>query len=414
MNYLKDEHLSEDALQRLIGKIIRIERNRQRIKLSELANQINKSRQYVSEIEKGVKNISFATIEEIFKILDIEFTFCDFSEIKNLYKDFIELFYYRDIEKAKSKLRIIASNTRWKFSYNYPAVIIADYILHIIEHNILIKDAEKIIEFAPNYMKCLYYFFKGSFDFENKIDKITYDDYQESLNNVGSIPEYKAIIYTGIALVFDRQNDLIKAIDYNQKAYYEFTSHGNFERAVTNQLHIAIEYSKLYYLDIAIEKYEDTLRSAKRFHISRITGLVYQNLSEMYLYSENYKSAIKIANEGLQKFPNLHIFKCIKAWSYYELELYDKSALCLNGVVEEKLSPFAIHLKYILQNKIEYGKNSKEHLNCLIDFYNYNLIQNMPFEQMYALKLLTNYFENIQDYEKAYEYLKKIVSIMRK
>lgn len=68
----------------------------------------------------------------------------------------------------------------------------------------------------------------------------------------------------------------------------------------------------------------------------------------------------------------------------------------------------------IIPYKIDYGKESEEYLNSLIDFYNYNVIEEMSFEQMFALNLITEYFESVSDYQKAYKCLKEIINIVKK
>ena len=404
---MKRKKLTSDEEQHLIGHIIRYERTKDNIKLCELASSINKSKQYLSEIENGSKKISYSTIIEIFNKLNIEFKF-EYSEaVDEYFFEFSELFYFHDLANAKNKLRQISYNKNFKYSWNYPSVILSQYILDAMEYqnDINPEELENLYSLLSKSQQTLYYFFRATLEYSVKNDKESIKFYECANETVGSIPSYQAIINTGLALVYDRNNCLLKAIDYNQQAYLQFTSHNNTERAIACELHIGNEYSKLFFLDMAIEQYKITLRDAKRFNVLRIIDLVYRNLAVSYLYNDDYTDAIMIALDGIKVVKNPAVLYYVLSWSYYELHKKQLSIRYLEKLKElDNRTPYLEKIILIQTIKMNYGKCAKEYIEVLLDFYNYNLENEMAAEQIFSLNLIVEFFDLKKDYKNAYLY----------
>ena len=113
---------------KLIGFIIKQERSKKNISASKLALGIKKSRQYISDIEKGVKSVSHATITEIFDFLNIKFEYRECTEAQDLFHKFIDYFYLRDIPNAINRLAAIITNSSYKYSYEYPLIVLSEFI----------------------------------------------------------------------------------------------------------------------------------------------------------------------------------------------------------------------------------------------------------------------------------------------
>lgn len=162
--------LTEKQEQHLIGLLIRRERNIRNIKLSSLAKMIGKSKQYVSEIENGIKRISYSTIIDIFKIMNIEFKFEYSEEIIKSFNNFIDCFYYHDLSNAINKLHKLISNNCEYLSWNEPTIILSKFILKAMRHTPSTNffEIEQILDFLPKGQQCIFYFFKGYIEYSEK------------------------------------------------------------------------------------------------------------------------------------------------------------------------------------------------------------------------------------------------------
>lgn len=410
--------LTEEQEKHLIGLLIRRERNIRNIKLSCLAKMIGKSKQYVSEIENGIKKIPYSTINDIFKFMNIKFKFEYLDDINRIFSDFIECFYYHDLSNAINKLQIIISNNCEYLNWNEPTRILSKFILNAMRHESSTDffEIEQIFDFLPKNQQCIFYFFKGYIEYSEKKDDEAILSYKTSLEISGVIPYFNAIIYSAIALSLDRQNNLIDAIHYNNLAYTVFTKDNNVERAITNELHISNEYSKLFMLDKAIFTYKVTLNDARRFNILRIINLVYCNLAITYLYCEKYEEAINTAIEGIKYIKDIEYLYYVLTWCSYELKDFKKSKYYLMKLkrCDKELPLFLKHILEIQKIKLEEGIDNDNYIECLLSFFDYNVVNEMAAEQIFSLKLIINYYDLISDYRNAYRYTKLLLSYYQK
>ena len=119
--------------QRIIGYIIRQERKKYKIKMTDFVEEFGKTRQYYSKIEHGETSISFSTLQSIFKYLGISFEYSYYDEVNNLLDDFMEHLFFSEYESAKKTISKILSNKNWKYSYSYPMVFLAELYQNLIE-----------------------------------------------------------------------------------------------------------------------------------------------------------------------------------------------------------------------------------------------------------------------------------------
>lgn len=411
MNLNMEMDLSTVKKQQLVGFIIRKERMKKGIKLVELAKNVGMSKQYVSEIENGTKNISYSAINDICSYLNIQIKFEFTEKVEDDFSNFAEYFYYRDLENAKNRLVSIIKHTDYSFSY--PTVCLAEFVYEVMQHKkeIDLEEIEQLNSLIPEKNRCVYFYFRGAYEYKlNHIDE-AFKYLKTALDLAGFFSKFEPIIKSYMALIYDRDNDIMTAIQYNQNAYHSFISNGNFERAITNELHIGNEFLKLFLLNDAVNIYKKILKESKRVGIIRIVDITYYNLAVAYLYKQDYESAIETAENGIKLCKNTSDLYFILSWAYYELGNQKQSIMYLNKLKQSSsITPYLDYIIKIQDKRLCKKESTESYIDILQEFYKYNISNEMAMEQIFSLKLIIEYYEKIKDYKNAFIYNKQLLA----
>ncbi len=393
---------------KLIGFIIKQERLKKNISASKLALGIKKSRQYISDIEKGMKSVSHATITEIFEFLNIKFEYQECTEAQDLFQKFIDYYYLRDIPNAINRLATIISNDVYKYSYDYPLIILCDFIFQELTHSNSNLSGD-LFEFLNEIQCCIFLYFKGF----SLLNKKQYEEALQSLRDAKKyevhIPKFKGLIYYAEALGYDRLSDYLKSLEYNKKAKHEFLEYHNVERSLTSSLHIANIYSKIGRLQESIELYSDIYYEAKRFQIYRIIELIHYNLAIAFLYNQQFQDAINEIHKLEYSRNMLADYFFVLTWAYYELGEYIESKKNLEKLIQcNTIELYYQHIITLQSLRLQKDFNDGVYEQYLENIVSYVLKNELLPEQIFILKHTIEYFEQKKDYESAYKYSNKL------
>lgn len=399
---------------KLIGFIIKHERKKKKISASKLAMSIKKSRQYVSDIEKGVKTTSNVTITEIFNFLNIKFVYQECVEVQEVFHKFIDYFYLRDIPNAINRLAAIISNDTYRHTYDYPLVVLSEFIFQELTHQKNMID-EELIDFLDDEKKCIFLYFKAMSYFNKKKYTETLSILKEAKKYMIFSVKFQGLIYSAKALIYDKLSDYLKSLELNKLALKEFSKDHNIERSLTCSFQIANIYSKLGKLKEAIDLYGEIMKDAKRFRIQRIVDLINCNLAMTYLYNYQFHEAIKIAEAYVNYGTYKQDYCFILAWSYYEIGEKEKSKFYLDKLMEyENLESFLqctiVLLSLLLQNNLRNDLYQTYLSQIVEDVINYELLPDKIFIIKHAIK----FNESIKNYMQAFEYANLLNSLLEK
>lgn len=399
---------------KLIGFIIKHERKKKKISASKLAMSIKKSRQYVSDIEKGVKTTSNVTITEIFNFLNIKFIYQECVEVQEVFHKFIDYFYLRDIPNAINRLAAIISNDTYRHTYDYPLVVLSEFIFQELTHQKNMIE-EELIDFLDDEKKCIFLYFKAMSYFNKKKYTETLSILKEAKKFEVFIECFKGLILYGEALVYSRINNHLKSLDQNKRAKQCFLKNHNIERSLTCNLHTANIYSKIGRINEAIEIYHDTYYEAKRFNIIRIIQLVHYNLSIALLYNQQFQKSI----DEICKLNNGHQMNAdyyfVLTWAYFELGNYEESKKNLEKLIQCR--PKEIYYQYIitLQSlRLQVDFNKEVYENYLENTIQYVLQNELLSEQIFIMKHAIKYYDQKEDYKNAYRYSNQLNQLLNK
>lgn len=406
----------------IIGFLIKIEREKREITASKIATALGLSRQYISEIEHGNRKISFATIENILQYLDINFEFKYSDELLETFNLFLQYFYVRDIEKAKQQLQAIIRNNAYCYNFDYPIIILSEYILSSLKH----EKYELPLEFILYLRKELYTPFLYFKAHEYYVDK----DYHRSLEYIDQATKYIqhlnisikfiAIIYYLKALVFDEMCNYIGTIQYNQLAKKEFIKDYNVEYTLYSTLHVANAYSNLGIFSESIKLYEEILEKSKMLQDKKIIKMVKYNVFMLNFLNSRYGEILTFFKQHMIRDKEPYMgeeylsfnedIKIILSKVYYELGDKKRSLSYFKRIKVENIEDqFMKNFMYIHRYRLENDLKSYE--EALHKCFNEISEKDIIHTKIFILKHLMKYYEDIKDYEKAYTYAKMIFEI---
>ena len=399
---------------KLIGFIIKQERSKKNISASKLALGIKKSRQYISDIEKGVKSVSHATITEIFDFLNIKFEYRECTEAQDLFHKFIDYFYLRDIPNAINRLAAIITNSSYKYSYEYPLIVLSEFIFQELTHqkNMI---PEELIDFLDDEKKCIFLYFKAISYFNQKKYMDTLYILKDAKKYMIFSIKFQGLIYSAKALAYDKISDYLRSLEFNKLALKEFSKDHNIERSLTSSFQIANTYSRLGRLNDAIDLYYEIIDDAKRFHITRIIDLINCNLAMTYLYNYQFLEAIKIAENHVNSGKHKEDYYFILTWAYYELHKREKSKFYLDKLMEcEQLEPFLQHAIILLSLRLQNDLRNDVYETYLSQIIEQVLHNELLPDKIFIIKHAIKFYESIENYMQAFEYANLLNSLLEK
>lgn len=396
----------------LFGIYIRLEREKQSISITKLANIVGIASSYLSEIEKGKKTPTDITFISLCDALNINFDYKYYDpDIEKKLKD---LYHYclfdqniQEVEKCFSQL----NTEKNRSSFLYPYVILGEkikdfYIFHNGVNGAELELLNELAELTGNSS-----FKVAVLDLEVcfkriKLTNSLIDDFYRSngkffatnLTNYDSIRSYFSGIYALHASEFyNSEKNIIKASEYCKIAEKILEiSISLTELLKVKELSIKIEIASGNY-KYALQQLFSLMQVVNETNIkSRYLELI----GTIYFFIHNYKAAADAFHEALQMNPN-------NILSVYYLLILSISYLSKDNIEN--------YLTDIQQNLQLYSvfKAVQEDVDVCNTFDNF--IENIEDQNIKKLfyEWIFQYACDKEDFQKATYYAKKIILISK-
>ncbi len=308
-----------------LGRVLKKERESGCYTGQEVAQIIGLSKQMISDIERGSKNVSFEKIKLYADFFDIR---CKSERnFKNSFWDCINFLVYADydsfVDKTKNLLKA-------KMSQAYTPDAPLYYLLEMIYCFIVddyngVKNDIKIINgyFVDLYSPeeyFIYLLYRGNYYCEQLNWQDALKIYNQAISKFSNIcDDLKGMLYYGLGFVYWKMGNPINSLISHQKAKQLFDSTNNYIRALYTCCHIGMNLMHLYRFDDAEEYYNEVFKTAQLLHINKVINAVRFNMAENYFYKGDYEKAVAVSQECIDEGLYLMQMNDIQMWSYYKL-----------------------------------------------------------------------------------------------
>ncbi len=405
----------------IIGLIIKNEREKKDITAIKIAKDLGISRQYISEIERGNRKISYAVIDKIFEYLNVKFEYKYNKKVLDEFYSFLKYYYLNNMEKAKQKLQKIIKSA-YRYTFDYPTIILSEYILSRLNHNTY----ELSLNFIKYVKKELYtsflYFKAHEYYIDRKYSKSLecIEQAVKYIRHLHASIQFIAIIYYLKALVLDDICDYVASIKYNEKAIKEFMKDYSLQNVLYSMLHQAIAYANLGLFKEAMKIYNEILEKSSMIQDKKIMKMVKYNVCTCLFLNGKYNEILKFFNKHMinDKEPYMgeeylsfnEDIKIILSKVYYELGDKKRSLsyfkrIKVENIEDQFMKNFIDIHRYRLEDDL------KSYEKALHKCFNEISEKDIIHTKIFILKHLMKYYEDIKDYEKAFTYAKMIFEI---
>lgn len=412
----------EQLQAKIIGYIIKTEREKREITASKIASDLGLSRQYISEIEHGNRKISFGTIKNILQYLDIKFEFKFNKQIIDRFYDFLKCYYEKSIEEAKQSLMKIIEENKNCYTFDYPIIVLCEFILSEMNR----KRFDLPLDFILYLRKELYtpfLYFKAHEYYVNKDYHGSLEFLEQAMRYIRHLNisiKFIAVIYYLKALVLDDMCNYIEAIKYNQLAKKEFIKDYNVEYVLYCTLHQANAYSNLGVFSESMKLYEEILEKSNMLEDKKIIKMVKYNVCMLNFLNNGYSEILTFFKKHMinDKEPYMgeeylsfnEDIKIILSKTYYELGDKKRSISYFKRIKVENIEDqFMKNFINIHRYRLEDDMKSYEKAlhKCFDEISENDIIHT----KILILKHMMKYYEDVKDYEKAYTYAQILLNV---
>lgn len=391
--------------ERIAGAYYRIQRNKHNISLSNLANQIQINKGFLSELENGKRHFPEGLSAQLDKVLGTNFNtdYKLYNQSRTYLFDIYENYFY-ERSTAIDEMYEIIKNSKEKLlnSYGY-------FVFRIIEFFYFFKSGEnnkveEIIGILDQNLNCLqadeiaiYYSLLGMYYKRNTATNPIALDYFIKSNNI-CIPS--SIVYAmnifQLISIYAESNQSILAYKtcINSKSLLKY--HNNYGRSITVDMFECIVLTDLGLYEDAKEKLLKILQSSMNDHFTYKTDIIYHCLAWNALLNKEYEECIKYTKLARDNEDTSHDLSYFIPLSLYYLKK-DQSALDVIKKEESHSSEIYKYFLYAIRARIQ-EKNDEFETNILA--YYQSLLQNNIFEDIPLVQdFILDYYKEIDNSE---------------
>lgn len=297
-------NLSESYKARIIGTLIYNERKAKRKSAETVAALAGLSQQYLSEIERGKKNLPFSSITSIFQVLSIPFDesqelVCHADELLD---DAVLSYIAFEKEKTFFCLKQLTAET-YKHSYAY-----LYYQIAVIMQNYLIKNAfpanskhiEQLLSITDGKLLALLYFLLGNAG--QKINLHQAKEYTTSglqmISHFSSELCFSALhclLLEQLSTLEETSNRLFDSLSLNKQALQIANENYFIPFSLSLEINLANLYSKMGQFKLSTEQNKKIIRISQNIKMKQIENAAKFNLASNYLVAGKYQSCISTA-----------------------------------------------------------------------------------------------------------------------
>lgn len=363
-----------------LGAYIRYHREEEKMSLSFMADTVKISKAYLSEIEHGKKAPQPYTLQQILKVLEIEFypEMDLLYQAENLLKQLFENYSNLNEQEEIRRFEILNENACFEYSNGFLQYYLMKFMYEIRFHHNLNKinhykkNIEKYINLLNEDEQSIFYDLCGQ-------ENIREENYLEAASLLNKSLAYQSsitapMVHYHLCIVHQYLNKAAIALSHCFKAQELFNKQFAFERMLYLAIYEANCYSGLRSYNKAEELYLFVLNKTNHASLKHIQITIYNNLSWNALKQENYKKCITYVEKAIQigsNFIDIFIYLPI---SYYYLSDFN---MC-KATIEKYQSIYTDtnYHKYVLdaltfmmdQNFIQASKSLKKSLSLCKEY----------------------------------------------
>lgn len=296
--------INEKDSYRALGQLVRYRRHEKQFSLRDLSSLSNISHTLISNIEKGKVVSHPDTLQELLKILDIEFIKDGLiiEEFKGLYDEALNYLFEYEYSKAEVVMNQLISNEDKYLN----SIVTSDYIVlkllylaltdKIYGNNVdMIERYKKVYDYLGPYQKQIFSLAYGVY-------KYNYGLYSESYKNLVTAKEFGSdelslLVDVFLVKAYVKMYRFMDAVSLSNQLIKELENDLLYLRAMEVRLSIAYAYIIVLKFDDALELLNKVYRFAKFYntiHILSECDLLYGTI---YFKQKKYDLAeIKMNN----------------------------------------------------------------------------------------------------------------------
>ena len=337
-------------------------------------------------------------------------------EIKQLYDSFFMLLFMgeRDFHEIENNIR--ENNEQYKKSRLYYLVLLILYVIYVLEQNDKsIHDMENKLEKMTEHdsqANCLYWQYKGVKFYHRK----KYHEAEICFDKAAVL--YQEERYTALNLyhqffVFKKRNQLIEAKKAIEKAKSIFSDSNALKRIYSCNMCIADIQSHCLQYTQAIEQYRACIYLAKLMHYTEnYIAVLYRNIAWNYIKANRFEEALSELKkaEEIEKTNSLMILYYI--YSYYRLgQIADAKEWISVGRKILTTTEYRNILALLSGLVRSYGQIPEAKLiQKAAEIYQYYKELGDHEMILFYLDIVIELYEQKEDWQNAYLYLKERVS----
>lgn len=411
---------NQNYQEHIIGFIIRYERKKKKLKLEDFSNIIGVSKQHLSEIENGRKNLNKHTIDKIFDALDIAFNWeiDEQNELPNLFNDYIHTYVGVDQKKRKEQSQLIIQNEKWKYSFYYPIVLLTEFSSLVLEDskgNIdeVMEKCEKIFSLFDNEQQAIYYYFKGLHEHIDHDNFQLGEEYYQKSIQCNPFGEICGMAYYQMCIICYCDFRLLNSLDSLKKAKNILEKNHDYRRVVGCEIAQGQIYGTSNLFSSMEKQYLKALKLSNDFCFEEQNNMIYFNLTYGLTIAKQYEKAIHYGEQYLSAKYRTGDFCAMLAWCHYQLHQLKDCQYYLslleknNDSICEDSKVYVDGLRYLLKG------NYTAYYNKLVKYYNKVKDCSGKLNAVMALKHIIDYCEKNEMYEEGFKYQKELIQLTK-
>ncbi|MCF7925907.1 MAG: helix-turn-helix domain-containing protein [Candidatus Izimaplasma sp.] len=406
---------------KLLGVLIRYNRNQKGLSLRQLAKLSNMSHTLISTIETGKVVPNKDTLIDLFNVLDIDFYDSDVlkNDFNNLSKKLKRHLFNYEFEEAKGIAEAIFKHEN---EYqNSPLLIeytLVKYLYLVlpfdktINYDAQLATLESVFEYLTNEQKQMWLFIKGvNFSNTRRFNKAT--EYLLQARKLGD-HHLEPYINAIITYAYVHRYMFMDAIETGRATILELEKIMNYKWAMDVRLSLGKAFSLVRRFDKAKELYDKVRKFAYQYDVALLQNKCDLFTAEMY----HRKNDLEMARHYIQKVFHKGIYYYYAAMHIYG-KLGDKDRIIDMFKTIQHLDDyqfsyrsrliFAIMKKmFILEDRTseEYAKQLEEVLDISFRGEQQETIE-------VASELLMEYYHQKRQYKRAFEYCEQAYKVRR-
>ncbi len=391
--------------ERIAGAYYRIQRNKHNISLSNLANQIQMNKGFLSELENGKRHFPEGLSAQLDKVLGTNFNtdYELYNQSRTYLFDIYENYFYERSTSIDEMYEII-KNSKEKLlnSYGYFVFQIIEcfYFLRVDESN-KVEEIKGILDQNLNCLQsdeiAIYYSLLGMYYKRNTATNPIALDYFMKSNNI-CIPS--SIVYAmnifQLISIYAESNQSILAYKtcINSKSLLKY--HNNYGRSITVDMFECIVLTDLGLYEDAKEKLLKILQSSMNDHFAYKTDIIYHCLAWNTLLNKEYEECIKYTKLARDNEDTSYDLSYFIPLSLYFLK---KNQYALDAIKKEECHSSEIYKYFLYAIRARIQEKNDEFETNILAYYQ-SLLQNNIFEDIPLVQdFILDYYKEINNKE---------------